>query len=127
VAKKRPGRPAPPLTVAQVLAWADAAQWCTGRWPNADSGAVAAAPGETWSAVNMALRQGLRGLPGGDSLARLLSRERGLRERRGGLPDRARHRRVARLRARGLTLTEIGRRLGVSRQRVSRILQGGRA
>jgi transcriptional regulator with XRE-family HTH domain len=36
----------------------------------------------------------------------------------GGTPDRRRQRQVAQLRARGLTLAEIGRRLGLSRQLV---------
>jgi hypothetical protein len=36
-----------------------------------------AAPGETWGAIDAALKKGWRGLPGGDSLARLLARERG--------------------------------------------------
>jgi hypothetical protein len=40
------------------------------------AGQVAGAPGETWRALDVALRQGLRGLPGGDSLARLLRRHR---------------------------------------------------
>jgi hypothetical protein len=36
----------------------------------------------------------------------------------GGRPDRAKQRRVAELRTEGLTLAEIGRRLGLSRQLV---------
>src|SRR5262249_52355965 len=43
------------------------------------SGPVPEAPGETWSMVDGALRVGLRGLPGGLSLARLLARHRGVR------------------------------------------------
>jgi hypothetical protein len=35
---------------------------------------VREAPGLTWHAINLALYKGLRGLPGGDSLARLLVR-----------------------------------------------------
>src|SRR5205823_13048711 len=34
---------------------------------------------ETWSGVNAALRSGRRGFPGGDSLPRLLARQRGVR------------------------------------------------
>jgi len=64
----------PPLTEGQVLRWADAHHARTGRWPTAGSGPVAAAPGERWSAVNQALHSGFRGLPGGDSLRRLLRR-----------------------------------------------------
>jgi hypothetical protein len=44
---------------------------------------VADAPGETWGAVNAALAHGSRGLPGGDTLARLLARRLGL-----GVPQR---------------------------------------
>ena len=40
------------------------------------SGPVAEAPEETWRAVNMALAQGHRGLPGGSSLSRLLDESR---------------------------------------------------
>ena len=69
----------PPLTEEQVLAWADAHHARTGRWPVSGSGPIAEAPGETWGAVNQALYRGLRGLAGGSSLARLLARERGVR------------------------------------------------
>lgn len=66
----------PRLTVRRVLAWADAHVEQTGRWPKADSGAIAQAPGERWSAVNNALRLGLRGFGGGSSLAQLLAQHR---------------------------------------------------
>lgn len=69
----------PPLTTRQVLAWADDHRRRTGRWPREHDGPIAAAPGETWMALHMALLQGHRGLPGGSSLARLLARERGVR------------------------------------------------
>jgi hypothetical protein len=113
----------PPLTAAQILRWADAHRQRTGRWPTAGSGPVGAGAAETWLAVNSALRCGFRGLPGGDSLSRLLRRAHGLPERRGRRPDPARRRQAARLRAGGLTLAEIGRRLAVSRQRVAQLLQ----
>src|SRR5262249_50694591 len=71
----------PPLTAAQVLAWADAHQQRTGDWPTRDAGPVAGAPGETWMAVEVALSLGRRGLPGGSSLARLLEAGRGARNR----------------------------------------------
>lgn len=69
----------PPLTVEQVKAWAEAHQERTGRWPTASSGPIPEAPGESWGAVQSALDSGLRGFPGGDSLARLLARECGRR------------------------------------------------
>jgi hypothetical protein len=68
------GMAKPPLSVALILRWADAHQKHIGRWPGPESGPVRAAPGENWQAVNQALYKGLRGLPGGDSLARLLVR-----------------------------------------------------
>jgi hypothetical protein len=69
----------PALKVAQVLAWADAHHARAGGWPNAGCGAVGGAPGECWRRIDQALAKGLRGLPGGGSLARLLRRERGAR------------------------------------------------
>jgi hypothetical protein len=69
----------PELTVAHILAWADAWQARTGDWPHEESGPIAGTGGETWQAVHMALKQGHRGLPGGSSLARLLGAERGVR------------------------------------------------
>jgi hypothetical protein len=64
------------LTVAQILAWADAHHARCGRWPHALTGEIEGAPWATWRAVDLALRQGHRGLPGGDSLARLLDEHR---------------------------------------------------
>src|SRR5262249_5777979 len=68
----------PPLTVEQILAWADRHRRRTGRWPRRDSGPVADAPGETWVNVGQALEKGLRGLPRGLSLPRLRARHRGV-------------------------------------------------
>lgn len=76
----------PPLSVKQILAWADEHQELTGRWPRKDSGRVPRTLEETWQRVDMALRAGARGLPGGDSLARVLARYRGVRNRK-GLPS----------------------------------------
>jgi hypothetical protein len=69
----------PPLTHERVLAWADAHHQAMGEWPIAASGPIAAAPGETWMAVDAALWGAGRGLPGGESLARLLAARRGVR------------------------------------------------
>jgi hypothetical protein len=70
-------RKRPTLTVEQVLAWADAHHARTGRRPAVRSGPVPEAPGETWVGIDLALRRGARGLPGGYSLARLLALLRG--------------------------------------------------
>jgi hypothetical protein len=75
-AKKRPA-----LDVERILWWADAHRTATGRWPNGRSGPVRGVDNETWLAIDMALRRGHRGLPGGSSLAQLLDEERGVRER----------------------------------------------
>lgn len=69
----------PSLTERQILAWADAHYERTGSWPTAKSGPISHAPGETWLAVNMALRHGHRGLVGKSSLAVLLAAERNVR------------------------------------------------
>lgn len=70
----------PPLTVEQILAWAQAFHQANGRWPGEESGPVEGAAGEVWYNVNAALSLGFRGLPGGSSLYRLLL-EAGVRER----------------------------------------------
>ena len=112
-----------PLTVARILEWADEHHARTGAWPSARSGAVATFAGQTWAAANAALRHGLRGLPGGDSLAGLLRRERGAALRRGRPTGARRQHHAAALRAAGLGVAEIGRRLGVSRQAVAHMLR----
>ncbi len=68
-----------PLTIEQILAWADAHRTTTGRWPVPKSGLIAGTEGETWMGITNALRAGSRSLPGGSSLARLLAEHRGRR------------------------------------------------
>ncbi|HLJ97292.1 MAG TPA: hypothetical protein VKU02_29300, partial [Gemmataceae bacterium] len=70
----------PCLTLPQILRWALGNYHRQGNWPTARSGAVAEECGETWSGIDTALRKGLRGLPGGLSLAQLLEPTRGQRE-----------------------------------------------
>jgi hypothetical protein len=69
------------LTEEQILVWADAQHETTGEWPKSQSGVVAAAPEENWANLEQLLQRGLRGLPGGSSLARLLEERRGVRNR----------------------------------------------
>jgi hypothetical protein len=71
----------PPMTIHEIQQWADAYHDRHGTWPKGRSGRIPEAPGETWQRVNSALNKGLRGLPGGSSLARLLKLERGARNR----------------------------------------------
>jgi hypothetical protein len=75
-----------PLSVEQILVWADAHHAAFGRWPSLDSGPVQSAPGENWSAISSALTEGRRGLPGGSTLARLLVENRG-RQALNGRPE----------------------------------------
>jgi hypothetical protein len=71
----------PPLTEEKVWQWAQARQERTGEWPDAKSGPITDSPGDTWLAVDMALRHGRRKMPGGSSLARFLAAKRGLQNR----------------------------------------------
>lgn len=71
----------PPLDEEQVLAWADAHRMRMGRWPVENDQEVADAPGEVWKNIDAALRQGLRGFPAGGSLAKLIARRRGVRNK----------------------------------------------
>jgi hypothetical protein len=66
------------LNVLQILSWCDEWKARTGDWPNPRSGDI---PGtaENWTKVQNALFYGVRGLPGGSSLAGLLYEERGER------------------------------------------------
>jgi hypothetical protein len=67
----------PPLTIKQILQWADAWFARCGAWPSRERGPVAETfPEETWSGIDTALKCGIRGLPGGTSLARVLAERR---------------------------------------------------
>jgi hypothetical protein len=73
----------PPLSIPEILAWADEYHRITGGWPRAKLPPKGLPLGESWTAVNRALGEGLRGLPGGDTLARLLQKHRGVRNKQG--------------------------------------------
>jgi hypothetical protein len=68
----------PRMTIPEILRWADAHHDRYGSWPSHTSGSISDAPGETWNGVQRALYSGLRGLPGGSTLHRLLRDERGV-------------------------------------------------
>ncbi len=68
----------PRMTIPQILQWADAYHDRHGKWPTDSSASIPEAPGETWNCVKRALYSGLRGLPGGTTLAKLLRDERGV-------------------------------------------------
>jgi hypothetical protein len=69
----------PPLTLAQILEWADAHHCKSGRWPSSTSGFLLGVPGEKWGNINSALDRGHRGQPGKSSLAQLLHDKRGVK------------------------------------------------
>jgi hypothetical protein len=66
------GGPCPDLTIEQILGWANAYHAAKGRWPNTGSGRVADASQYTWRDIDMVLREGLGGLPGGTTLRQLV-------------------------------------------------------
>jgi hypothetical protein len=71
----------PPLTVPQILRWADTYHATHGEWPQPKTkpSGIPGTNGETWLAVDSALRSGIRGLPGGSSLPQVLAEHRGVR------------------------------------------------
>jgi superfamily II DNA or RNA helicase len=71
----------PSLSINQILKWADTHHQKIGQWPNLNSGSVLGAPEEKWVYIDAALYEGLRGLPGNSSLARLLTEKRGVRNK----------------------------------------------
>jgi hypothetical protein len=128
----------PPLTVEQVLTWADTWYAARGQWPRHDDGPIPDAPGESWAAVEAALSSGCRGLKGGSSLYALLKKYRRIPGRhsrltrfqtrrgrharpRGKHPDVERRRRALEMRSQGLTLKEVGKELGVTKQRAHQL------
>jgi pyrroloquinoline quinone (PQQ) biosynthesis protein C len=75
----------PPITEEQILQWVHAYVNRASEWPTRESQIIHEAPHEIWKAVDMALRKGLRGLPGASSLARFLAEKLG-RRNPGNLP-----------------------------------------
>jgi hypothetical protein len=70
----------PPLTVSMIFGWIDAHKKRTGAWPHMHAGPVRDGYlGDNWRKIDNALRYGPRGLPGGDSLAKLLVEARDVR------------------------------------------------
>lgn len=70
-----------PYTIPQILRWADAYRATHGEWPQPKTkpSGITGTNGETWLAVDTALRSGIRGLPGGSSLPQVLAEHRGVR------------------------------------------------
>ena len=80
----------PDLTVERILAWANAHRERTGKRPSVCSGPIHGLFGDTWQKIDKALRRGLRGLPGGSSLSKLLNEQRGPRPKAVGRTSAAR-------------------------------------
>lgn len=87
----------PLLTEQQILAWADAYYIAHGAWPTCrcQHQVIPDTGGERWFNVDQALRKGLRGLSGGSSVPQLLSRHRGLPNRKAGMTVRMAGRKTA--------------------------------
>jgi hypothetical protein len=71
----------PPLTVDQILRWADACHNRTGRWPRQRDWRepIPGSGGETWGNVLQTVAVGLRGMPGTFTLFDLLAEHRRVR------------------------------------------------
>jgi hypothetical protein len=65
----------PALTQGEIILWAKRHHGRAGSWPKYYSGPIIEASGETWAAIDSALRNGKRGLTKGGSLAKLLASE----------------------------------------------------
>ena len=83
----RSKNPFKPLTIPMILKWADSHHRRTGEWPITRSGPILEQPDRTWEGVASALVKGLCGMKGGDSLHRLLTRERKIVDSRRKVPD----------------------------------------
>jgi hypothetical protein len=75
------------LTIPEILRMADRHHQITAQWPISRDGPVHGEDNLTWEAVNTCLRKGGRGLPGGNSLARVLAKHRPVVDRRRIRPD----------------------------------------
>jgi hypothetical protein len=63
------------LTEEQILEWADEYTKRTGSWPTPRSGVIQGTT-ERWKTIDRALRDGYRGLTGGNSLEKLQNKDR---------------------------------------------------
>jgi len=72
----------PRFSERQIVDWTIAYYNRTGTWPTDTAGPIVEVPGETWRAVDKALRNGKRGLSGGSSLFQLLAQRHGVRRHR---------------------------------------------
>ena len=66
----------PELSDQLILKWVQDHRRITGQWPVTSSGRVKTAANESWIALDMALRNGVRGLKGGTTLLKLVTKHR---------------------------------------------------
>ncbi|MBW2187231.1 MAG: hypothetical protein JRG71_12795 [Deltaproteobacteria bacterium] len=72
----------PKFSEDEILMWADAYKQRYGDWPNRAVGIIEESLVEdTWQAVHSALNEGARGLPGKDTLTKLIERNRHVERR----------------------------------------------
>lgn len=71
----------PELKIDQILAWVDDFHSTTKRWPRRGDGRIPCSLGETWLAVDLALKKRGRGISHRTSLARLLHERRNVQNR----------------------------------------------
>ncbi len=71
-----------PRSQREILTLADEHFRRTGRWPTVESGRVIGAPGQTWRAIDKAMKRSDAEVRGFSSLAQLLTKRRGKRNTR---------------------------------------------
>jgi len=71
------GQHATRLSPRTIAAWAKAHRRRTGKWPSLSAGRIEGTH-ERWNNIDQCLRKGLRGLPGGSSLAEVLAKHCGV-------------------------------------------------
>lgn len=64
------------LSTARIIAWAESFKQRVGRWPTRKSAYTDSSRTDSWTTIDIALREGLRGLPASSSLAKLLREHR---------------------------------------------------
>jgi hypothetical protein len=71
----------PDLTIETITKWIAEYREREGRFPTQRSGEIPGSDGMKWSAIDMALTHGRRGLPDGSSLAKFIAENFGVRNR----------------------------------------------
>lgn len=69
------------LSIEKIKEWALSHYESIGSWPTTTSGLIPNSDGETWGGIDIRLRQGGRGLPGGSKLSILLAEHFSVRNR----------------------------------------------